>query len=720
MKYRFIVFFYCLVLIGNSALAKDYDTIHAAIQTGNIELAMDTLYQVWNRQDFQQHISAILTTSIKNHQPEIAELLILQTENINTQDKSGTTALHYAVSYDLDKIVRQLANRSDIQINVRNQGGNTALSIAIQRRNTELAKFLIAKGADINLPDAHGHNPLHIAVLNGNQILAKYLVELGAKINVINVYNETPLIIAIRDNYPLIAEILLQKKPEVSVQDRLGNTALHYAALNNNVAQIQQLVTQDDEVIHIRNLNQMTPLATATLFGRYAAAEKLTQMGAHTDIVVDNQHNLLHLAAMSGDIRFIELYKDVELNHQDDNGNTPIQHAAYYQQTKFAIALLNKNPRLGVLNKNSETILHLASRTNDADLIHALFAHWPEINIEQSNAIQNTPLHIASKFGRTEVVKALIVHQANIDVTTEQQVTPLHYATLNGHEETSLVLLEHGARSDILTLHQDSVLHFAARTGLSKVCEVLIQRGHPIDMENYSEEYPLYLAINKGHLQAAFVLFQQGAVLQSSHLEKDVFHLEKFAIKAAKNNQLDLLAYLLPHIGNIDRQDTKGNTLLHYAVLSKNFQMVSAILKEGANSNISNIGGNSPLHLATRRPYFNISNSLVNARADGLRVNKLGNTPLHRLLQRQDLLKTDKWRKMVLHLLNNIDSSNINRVDKQGNTLLHLAILAQQTEIVKKLLQLGIDTKIRNYANKTAFDIAKEKRYKKLLALQQL
>ena len=63
--------------------------------------------------------------------------------------------------------------------------GWTPIQMAANHGQIDAAKFLLAKGADINYmhPVAH-HTAFHLAALNGNTQMAKFLADKGADVNV--------------------------------------------------------------------------------------------------------------------------------------------------------------------------------------------------------------------------------------------------------------------------------------------------------------------------------------------------------------------------------------------------------------------------------------------------------------------------------------------------------------------------------------------------------
>ena len=58
---------------------------------------------------------------------------------------------------------------------------------------------------------------------------------------------------------------------------------------------------------------------------------------------------------------------------------------------------------------------------------------------------QITPLHVASKWGKGNMVSLLIDKGANYEAKTRDGLTPLHCAARSGHEAVVDMLLEKGA-----------------------------------------------------------------------------------------------------------------------------------------------------------------------------------------------------------------------------------------------------------------------------------
>ena len=77
------------------------------------------------------------------------------------------------------------------------------------RRNEEITKYLILKGADLNIQNGQGETILHM-VLSESEEITKYLIEKGADVNVKNRNGETVLHRAIQNNHYEIVKLLIK------------------------------------------------------------------------------------------------------------------------------------------------------------------------------------------------------------------------------------------------------------------------------------------------------------------------------------------------------------------------------------------------------------------------------------------------------------------------------------------------------------------------------
>ncbi|XP_042367623.1 myotrophin [Plectropomus leopardus] len=99
-------------------------------------------------------------------------------DNVTDLDKELTWAITCG---DLDEVISRVASAEDVNRILK--AGRMPLHIAADFGQTDIAEYLISKGADINAPDRHGYTPLMTACFEGNAPCVKLLLEKGADKN---------------------------------------------------------------------------------------------------------------------------------------------------------------------------------------------------------------------------------------------------------------------------------------------------------------------------------------------------------------------------------------------------------------------------------------------------------------------------------------------------------------------------------------------------------
>ena len=131
-------------------------------------------------------------------------------------------------------------------INTRDgDNGDTALIIAIKRRDTPWMGFLLQNGADPNLTDREGNTPLSVAAMNAFPDGVRVMLAVRAKVDDSNTRGETPLIKAVHMRDAQSVQYLLNAGADPDRTDNLaGMSARDYAARDIRNGPIAKLLAE--------------------------------------------------------------------------------------------------------------------------------------------------------------------------------------------------------------------------------------------------------------------------------------------------------------------------------------------------------------------------------------------------------------------------------------------------------------------------------------------
>lgn len=180
-------------------------------------------------------------------------------ELLNHQNKKGMSALHYAAGLNNTKLTKLLLdNKADP--NIATKGGYTPISLTLDYP-IEIKTLLLDGGADPNVRCAHG-TLLHFAAKITDLDLAKQLLAKGADINATDDNNDTPLHLHcsryesstsmtnsyLGSKYSIIefTKLFLEYKPSTEILNKQNQTAIDVAKASENTDLLNLLVIKEE------------------------------------------------------------------------------------------------------------------------------------------------------------------------------------------------------------------------------------------------------------------------------------------------------------------------------------------------------------------------------------------------------------------------------------------------------------------------------------------
>ncbi len=171
-----------------------------------------------------------------------AGLLLAFAAPASAQEADSTAFVEAVRKSDGNKVTELLAKRPVGLLDSRDAEGNTALLIALARRDEEWTAFLLSKGASPNLAGKTGEMPLIAAARVGFGDAVDWLLTVGAKVDEDNRAGETALIVAVQQRRLAVVRALLKAGASADKTDYSGYSARDYALRDPRARDILQLI----------------------------------------------------------------------------------------------------------------------------------------------------------------------------------------------------------------------------------------------------------------------------------------------------------------------------------------------------------------------------------------------------------------------------------------------------------------------------------------------
>uniref|UniRef100_A0ABD2X5M5 Uncharacterized protein n=1 Tax=Trichogramma kaykai TaxID=54128 RepID=A0ABD2X5M5_9HYME len=319
--------------------------------------------------------------------------------------------------------------------------------------------------------------------------------------------------------------------------------------------------------------------------------ELLLRNGANPNLAKKGGSTCLHYIALLSEVvdddlveKFFQIIDDIQLtlevNAQDDDGITPLVFAASYGKKKATEWLLRKGADPNLTDAWKNTSLHFIAVTgSDYDFLKKFFEICSEIQrtvkVDALEFTGQTPLHLAIKVRGTYMVECLLRNGADPNIANPEGLISLHLLAMYGIDVLMEKFFEicNDMQLKVLVNAQENKgrapLHMG--TGKTNTVKCLLRNGadpNSADLEGLT--YLHYMALRK--------------------IDDD---LEWF-FEICDNMQLKV---------QVDARTNLGNTPLHMALTTGNTKMIEALLRRGADINLTDKDGSISLHIICIREY---------------------------------------------------------------------------------------------------------------------
>ena len=423
-----------------------------------------------------------------------------------------------------------------------------------------------------------------------------------------------------------------------------------------------------------------------------------------------NDETLIHLLSKKGN----------DVNKLTHDGRTYIFWAAYKNNVAIVKYLLNKGAKTDVIDDKGYSVMNfMAVAGVDNTKLYDLFIS------KGGNILDKTPKGANALLLFLPNAKDFKTAQYFIDkgMSLEQKDNKgnglIEYTAQKGNKTMLEALIKKGLTYNKATKNGDNAMLFAvkpARKGYNSLdfFKYLESLGIKANITNKQGQTPLHYLAYSNKDKATFTYFITKEVNANQSNDEGNTPL----LNATSRNNIEIIELLASHTKNINLTNKKGYSALTYALRNKP-KVVNFLLEKGAAvSVIDTKGNNLGYHLFktySPKSEADFLKKLEALERKGLKINKTnkdGNNLYHLAVEKKSVPMLALLKKYTI---------DINAKNKQGLTPLQQAVMTgKDLKLIKALIAEGANTKVKTDFDETLLDLAKENEALKTADIQFL
>ncbi|XP_031216074.1 ankyrin repeat domain-containing protein 55 isoform X4 [Mastomys coucha] len=280
---------------------------------------------------------------------------------------------------------------------------------------------------------------------------------------------------------------------------------------------------------------------------------------------------------------------------------------------------------------------------------------------DSSEEVDLTMVYQAASNGDVNSLTAVIREDPSIlECCDSEGCTPLMHAVSGRQVDTVKLLLKMGANINTQDACGRTSLCLATYLGWLEGCVSLLRNGAKHNIPDKNGRLPLHAATAEPDVRLLIVLLQQSS------------------------------------LGEINHQDTEGMTPLHWAAFHNRPQHTQMLLKKGADPTLVDKDFKTALHWAVQSGNRILCSIILSHQQGPSIINyddESGKTCVH--------IAAASGFGDIINDLAKVPECNLQALDVDDRTPLHWAAAAGKAECVQSLLNLGMDSNLRDINEST-------------------
>ncbi|XP_067338322.1 ankyrin repeat and SOCS box protein 2-like isoform X2 [Channa argus] len=334
----------------------------------------------------KKELSLLQSVIVSGNAEALMDLVRQSSSSLTEPHDDGWIALHEAAFYGQLQCVKILIEAHPDSVNMCNLRNQTALMLAVERRNVSCVDFLLKHRADPNMANKDRDTPLFTACEHPNEAIVDLLLRCGAQVN---------------------------------CSCSQGGSALHEACRHGQV-KLCQMLLEAGANLQTRNIYGIQPFFVSSQHGHVDIIHLLAKRGADINGQAGDGASPLYEASKNGHVSAVEalLSLKADANRSMKSGLLPLHVAVQNNHIRIVSLLIPVTSRVRVQHSGISP-LHIAAENNRDDILELLIESGFDVNAKLSEE-------------RSKMYE-------------DRRSTSLYFAVFNRNLEATELLLEAGA-----------------------------------------------------------------------------------------------------------------------------------------------------------------------------------------------------------------------------------------------------------------------------------